>query len=237
MTELEGDEAFKDGLLAAHGRVGGCEVCESVDFGLALAVVAEAAGFEDRWQTKFLDVCLEVGEALDAREFGGFGAEVAGELLFVEAVLGGCQRFDAGADGEVAGKEFDSREGDVFEFISGDKNGFGEPCQGRFIVIGRDGGCRCDVERGAGTIGIDVALEAEAGRCHGQHAAELTRAKDADAGAWLKREIGCGHGPVLRGRTACAQQLSRLRAHHVAVRLSVGRRGRRWFVRRAWRQA
>jgi len=77
-----------------------------------------------------------------------------------------------------------SRERDVFELIGDDVDDRREGRECLLVVIVGHGLVRRDLEGGALRIGaVDVGLEAEAGGCEREHAAELAAAEDADGGA------------------------------------------------------
>ena len=87
----------------------------------------------------------------------------------------------AGQDGGAGGEERDGRGRDVLELVGDDVDGGGEVGERRLVVVGRDGARGGDGEGRALRIGaVDVAGEAELGRGHRQHAAELAAAEDAD---------------------------------------------------------
>ena len=70
---------------------------------------------------------------------------------------------------------------DVLELEGDEVDRAGEGGERRFVVIGRDGARRGDGEGRALRVGaVDVAGEAELGRGHRQHAAELAAAENAD---------------------------------------------------------
>src|SRR5581483_4964697 len=70
---------------------------------LPLAVVAEAARFEDGGKADFVDGSVQRDEVVDRSEGGDLQAAVDEEMLFEEAVLGG-------GDGACVGEEREAVE-------------------------------------------------------------------------------------------------------------------------------
>jgi len=60
---------------------------------------------------------VEFGRIRDVGEFGGGDAELAEEILFGKAVLGGFERGGWRIDGNALGEEAGGFDGDVFEFV------------------------------------------------------------------------------------------------------------------------
>ena len=55
------DEPFKDRVLSAHGLISGRDIAGGLDAGLALAIIAEAAGFQDGGHADLRQRGVEIG--------------------------------------------------------------------------------------------------------------------------------------------------------------------------------
>ena len=95
-----------------------------------------------------------------------------------------------GKTGATRARRFKRLGRNVLELAGDDIDGVGEARDRVGIGVGADRLGGGDVEgRCAGLIGIDVGLEAEPARGHGQHAAELAAAEDADGAAGRQRSV------------------------------------------------
>jgi hypothetical protein len=83
---------------------------------LALAVVAEAGGFEDGGGAEGGEGGFEVAERVDLTKGGEGEAVFDEELLFAEAVLGGVEDVAVGADEGGFGAGGGGSRRDVLEF-------------------------------------------------------------------------------------------------------------------------
>ncbi len=117
---FEIDEAFEDGGRAGHRLPCGRGIGKGHDPGLAFAVVAEAAGLEDRRGADFGQRVVQCGGVLD--QGVGRGREAGGpeEVFFREPVLGGLERAAAGAHGGDVRDRVDGGERHVLELVGDD---------------------------------------------------------------------------------------------------------------------
>jgi hypothetical protein len=123
---------------------------------------------------------LQVGKAFDGRVFSRHEPKIARQLLLVEAVLGDGQRLRAGANSAAPRQKFDRLQRDIFELVGGNRHGRRKGRQRRLVIVRRKRCCRRHVERRAGAVSVDMALEAKPCGGHGQHAAKLTAAENTN---------------------------------------------------------
>src|SRR5579859_350714 len=147
---------------------------------LAFAVVAHAAGLQNRGQADVLDRAGKRHAICDRGKLGGGDAQLLKEPLFVEAILGHFESGGRWEHGNAFGKEAGGFDGHVLEFI-GDQLQPG----GKFRQRGAIGKRRCNA-------GGDASYRSFRGRIQetemktqriagqGEHVAELSAAKDAD---------------------------------------------------------
>ena len=106
---LEGDEAFKDHRRRAQRAVNRGDVRAFADQRLALAVVAEPPGLEDRGTAEFGDRAHQRARILDADKGRDLVAEIAQEGLFRQPVLSQRQSARARTDRQALSEKFDRR--------------------------------------------------------------------------------------------------------------------------------
>ena len=198
----EGDEGLQDRRRLADRPPGRHRVVAGADQRLALAVIAEAARLEHRRAAGAGERRIDVGERRDRGEGRHGDAELGHQLLLGEAVLG--HREAAARPGDTvtrAARNVDGGGRDVLELVGDDVDGRGEIGERRLVVVGRDGAGGGDGEGRALRVGaVDVAGEAELGRGHRQHAAELAAAENADD----RRRAPAAAHPSSAGRSATA---------------------------------
>ena len=123
-----------------------------------------------------------------------------------------CETARLRAPGSTAVRAARKRDGggrDVLEFVGDDVDGGGEVGERRLVVIGRDGAAAATAKAGLGGIGaVDVAVEAELGGGHGQHAAELAAAENADDHARAARAVHSSSGRSATAAVCSARQRS-----------------------------
>ncbi len=193
--------------------------------GLALAVVAEAAGLQDRRPADPLDRRRQLGGRSDIGERRGADAERGDEVLLGEPVLGGRQDFRIGQHRHARGEKRRGLRRHVLELIGDDIDIGGETVERLGVGVIGAGDAMHDVEsRRIGLGREDMALEAEPRRGQRQHAAKLAAAENADRGlgfecgqrAWLTRRPSAFRR---RPRSGCARQASsRLLKRRIAQR-------------------
>src|SRR5262249_29845860 len=142
---------------------------------------------------------------VDATEGGDRNAELGNELLLGEAVLRHLQRLGARAHRHEAGEVARGLQAHVFRFESDSIDAGRESRERRPIVEASPAGARRHVASGPAVDAVDVRLEPQTRRGHGQHAPELTAAQDAYGGAGRQ-----GRGArVLRHRRSVPQERKR----------------------------
>ena len=136
-TETSRSKATKPSRIigaAAERAVDGGDVRALADQRLALAVVAEPAGLQDRRAAELGDRAGERAGVVDGGEGRGPQARVAQEVLLDQPVLGQRQRPRAGPHRHALGEEFDGRGRHVLELVGDDVDRAGEAEQ-RFLVV------------------------------------------------------------------------------------------------------
>jgi hypothetical protein len=195
---LERNRRFQHaGRGADFGPCGG-NVIGGPDPGLALAIIAVAAGLQQSGSAKFRqglgNVMIRIDHAIVRRG----DADIVQEGLLLGPVLRDGERLCAGI--KVVARRFDhvgSDDGDVLEFQRDDGAGLGELGQQGLVVIGAFpvmAGNAC-----GGRIvfrAIDVDIEAQPLRSIRQHAAQLAAAEDPDNAAWRDRCHPSGVSPT-----------------------------------------
>ena len=134
---LEGDEAFEDHRRRAERAMERGDVRALADQRLALAVVAEAAGLQDRGAAELGDRARERARVLDADEGRGLEAEAAQERLFDQPVLRQRERARAGPHRHARGEILDRRRRHVLELEGDDVDRLGEALERRLVVEAR----------------------------------------------------------------------------------------------------
>ena len=162
---------------------------------LALAVIAEAAGFQHRGQADFGDRRAQRGCRGDVGIVGGADAELAHEILFRQAVLRGFEDLAVRQHRTPRGEDHGGRRRHVLEFIGDDVDIGGKQLQRLDIGIFRAGRVQHDVEGRRIRVGRKhPAAQAEPRRRHCQHPAQLAAAENADGVAGLQLHlIWCRH--------------------------------------------
>src|SRR5271157_3746619 len=117
---LEGDEALEDHRRWAERAMNRGDVGALADQRLALAVIAEPPGLEDRRAAELGDRTHQRARILDLDEGRDFQSEIAQERLLGQPVLGQRQRPDARPDRHALSEKFDRRRRHVLEFESRD---------------------------------------------------------------------------------------------------------------------
>ncbi len=166
------------GAERGEGRVG---LAGLVDPGLALAVVAEPAGLQERRHADLGQRRVERGLVVDRGERRGADAELPEQALLGEPVLGRRQRLGAGVDlGAGLLQRRDGAGWDVLELVGHDVARGGQSAQRVRVVVGRlqqrgdlpTAGLGRRVEQGAADV--------ERVPGEGQHPPELAAADDPD---------------------------------------------------------
>ena len=168
---------------------------------LALAVVAEPPGFENRRTTELGDRTHQRPRILDADKGRDLMPKVAQKGLLCEPILGQRQRADARTDWHASAEKFDRRGRHVLELIGDDVDALRETGERRLVVEGGDGARRGGVIGGRRLLGgEDVSAQADFERRHRQHAPKLPGARCRSSRRDLKSSPGgLGRHAVTRG--------------------------------------
>ena len=180
----ERDPRLEHGGLAADRRPGGIGIGRCHDPRLALAIIAHAAGLEDRRAAQRRQCHVEIATAGNGAIGGGATTKAFNKALFGQPVLRNFQAGGAGVDRNPRCKMADCGGVDVFKFEGDDVDSSRKAIERRQVVI-----------TGAGDFGRDIAgRQFRLGRQHmdaiahrrrrqRQHAAQLAPAQDADCRA------------------------------------------------------
>ena len=159
---LESDEAFEDHRRRAQRAVNRSDVGPFADQRLALAVVTEPPGLENRRTAEFGDCAHERARVLDADKGRDLMAEVAQERLFRQPILGERKRAGARANRHALSEKVDRRRRHVLELVGDDVDALSEAGKRRLIVEGGDGPRRRGVIGGRfGFGGENVGAQAQ----------------------------------------------------------------------------
>ncbi|ENN87345.1 hypothetical protein RHSP_26621 [Rhizobium freirei PRF 81] len=196
---LEGYEAFENKRYAAQGRIAAIGAVRggAVD-ALALAVITEAPGLQYALAAEIGKGCFEIGLTVDSTEAGRRNAAIIDEALLGQPVLRHLERFWRRIDVDILGELLGSMDRNVLEFVCHDIAAFRQIGKGGRIVIG--GGDLLAGDLRCWTIGLrfeDDGAEIQASSRHGEHAAELAAADDADRLFGHRSSIGYSATPAL----------------------------------------
>ena len=181
-------EAFEDRGRALHFLQRGGGLFGRVDHNLTLAVIAEAASFQDRGAADLGNCLLQVLDIVHGGERCGGEAQIVEEGFLDQTVLTDGQRLAVRADRLETFQQIERRGRHVLEFIGDDVHGLGEGAQRGFVLIGRGGHRMGHVARGRVRARLeDMGLVAQTRGRDREHPAQLTAAEDAD-----HRSIGQG---------------------------------------------
>ena len=136
---LEGDEAFEDHRRRTQRAVNRGDVGPFADQRLALAVVTEPPGLEDRRAAELGDRAHQRARVLDADKGRDLMAEIAQERLFRQPVLSERQSTGARTDRHALRKKFDRRRRHVLPLEGDDVDTLSKARKRRLIVEGGDG--------------------------------------------------------------------------------------------------
>ena len=178
---LEIDALFEDRAARAQLPPGGLRVGAGADFPLALAVVSEPRGLEDRGCADIVHRPAEIGGGRDRSETGRGDADRVEKGLLLHPVLGDGERPRVRADRNRLREPLDRRGRNVLEFERDDVDGICEPGERGLVPIIR--ACRERRDLGGGGVrfgAVDVAAIAQPRRRRRDHPAELAAAQDAD---------------------------------------------------------
>src|SRR6185437_4986877 len=172
---------------------------------LTLAVIAEAPGFQHRWQADFGDCRAQRGRRRDVGIIGGADAELAHEVLFGEAILRGFEDLAVRQHGTPRCEDHGGRGRHVLEFIGDDVDIGGKKLQRFDIGIYCASRVQHDIEGGRIRVGRKhPAAQPKPGRRHCQHPAQLASAENADGVAGFQLHLGWRRHADSSGRSLTA---------------------------------
>ena len=139
-------EAFENAGRAAERAESHGEIGAALQQDLPLAVIAEAAGFQDRRPPQLGDAARQRAGVRHVGEAGGLDPEPLHELLLDEPVL--RQRENPGVRPHrlARGEKLGGPRRHIFELVGYDVDRLGEGGQRRLVFISRDRARRADVE-------------------------------------------------------------------------------------------
>ena len=156
---------------------------------LTLAVIAKAAGFQNRRSANVAHSAAQILGAVDLGVWRGFQTQIGQEILFSDAVLADTQRLAAWSDGAVGFQYIQRGCGNVFKLIGDHIHRLRKGDQRCLIFIGR--GCDLICHLAGWRVGTglkDMAFIAKPRGRDRKHAAQLASAKNANGAA--KRKWG-----------------------------------------------
>src|SRR6185312_9950109 len=202
------DETLQDQRLRAQFGEGRRELGWVAQQRLALAVIAQPRGLEDRRQAVPGGRLPQLRQRLDRRPRRGAGAGAVEEALLRDPVLADPQDRGRGADRLERCEKIEPFGADILELEGNHVDRGGEGAQRRGVLILAEGDAGGDLRGRAVLLGReDVAAIAQTGRRQRRHAAELAAADDADrrVRSQGKNHAGSGWSVGVSGtRSVCA---------------------------------
>ena len=185
---FEVDEAFDNGATGRRSGAGlgpgSVRIGVLVDAHLALAVVAQARGFQDRRRAQIRRRGSQLGTVGDRAVRCGGDAGGGNKVLFLDPVLGDRQGLRIGPHGDPCFKVFNRRQRNVFKFQRHHVDGGGEGIEGGGVIERRHRRLVGDLRRRfIRRLAENMAAVAEPGGRGCGHTAELATAENTDCGA------------------------------------------------------